>query len=339
METPQVAVIMSVYNGQEFLAECIESILVQTFADFEFIIVDDASTDNTLSIIKSYAEKDQRIRYLKNDVNAERSFSRNRAASMATADLIAVMDADDVALPDRLEKQITFMQTHEDVAVLGGAMEGHENRQHFSVPFERLPAKLLFNSVIYHPTCMFRKTAFQQVGGYDEDYPLAEDYSLWVRLVQKGHALANIPDVLVRYRIHPGKPRAYYKEALRQSMHKVWHLQFFHLGIEASPLEFDIHGSCASLEQDFSWRVRQVDAWLKKLQKANRQTKYISEEMLIQECEAIQASLAMPLSFTKEPLTCLKRLFRHIFFIFCRTTGELGKSLEKKIRIMKHSIK
>jgi len=339
VKSPQVAVIISVYNGQEFIAECIESILSQTFMDFELIIVDDASTDETLSVIKEYVKKDSRIRHARNEVNSERCFSRNRAVSMATADLIAVMDADDVALPDRLEKQVAFMRGHSDVAVLGGAMEGYENRQPFVAPSERLPVKLLFNSVISHPTCMFQKKAFQRVGGYDESNPLAEDYNLWVSFAREGYLLANIPDVLIRYRTHPNKQRAVYKESLRQSMNMVWRRQLFFMGIDATPLELDIHGSCASLERDIPWRIRQVKSWLQKIQKANTKKGYIPASALEEECEAMLISLAEPLSFLKEPFRYLIKLSLHCFITSCRCTGKFGESLEKSIRIMKDSMK
>ena len=339
MKNPQVAVIISAYNSQEFIAECIESILAQTFMDFELIIVDDASTDGTLSVIKEFAQKDSRIRYARYEVNSERCFSRNKAVSLATADLVAVMDADDVALPDRLEKQVAFMRGHGDVAVFGGAMEGYENHRLFVAPTERLFAKLLFNSVIYHPTCMFHKKAFQRVGGYDESDPLAEDYNLWVSFACEGYLLANIPDVLIRYRVHPDRQRAAYRESLRQSMKRVWQRQLALMGVEATPLELDIHGSCANLERDIPWRVRQVKSWLQKIQKANTRKKYIPTSALEEECEAMLISFAEPLSFLKEPSRYFMKLSLHCFIAFCRCTGKLGESSERAMRIMKDSMK
>lgn len=334
MVAPRVAVIMAVYNCERYIDECIKSVLSQTFREFEFVIVDDASTDGTLNIIKKYAQQDNRILYAVNEVNSERSFSRNKAVELSNSDIIAVMDADDVAMPDRLEKQVAVMCAHQDVAVVGGAMVGYEDERLFVAHTTRLPAKLLFNSVIYHPTCMFRKEAFQRVGGYDKNQPLAEDYSLWVNFVRNGYSLANIQDVLVRYRVHPDKPRVSYREALRQSMNTVWLRQLSYLGVEAGNLELDIHGSCASLEREIPWRVRQIEKWLAKLQSANRRQLYISSEMLEEECIAIQKALSAPILFTKEPIQYLTKIIFHIFINFCRRTGRLGRFVETLVRML-----
>ena len=339
MATPHVAVIMAVYNAEKYLEECIKSVLCQTFREFEFVIVDDASTDETLNIIKKYAQQDNRIIYAVNEVNSERSFSRNRAIELSNSELIAVMDADDVAIPDRLEKQVAVMRTHQDVAVVGGAMVGYEDQRPFVAPTTRLPAKLLFNSVIYHPTCMFRNEAFQRIGGYDESQPLAEDYSLWVNFVRSGYSLANIQDVLIRYRVHPDKPRVSYREALRQSVNTVWLRQLSYLGVEADTLELDIHGSCASLEREIPWRVRQIEKWLAKLQSANRRQLYISSEVLEHECIAIQKALSVPILFTKEPTQYLTKIILHIFINFCRRTGRLGRFVETLMRMVARFLK
>jgi glycosyltransferase involved in cell wall biosynthesis len=211
---PKVSVILAVFNGEKYLDECVNSIRAQTFTDFEFIIVDDASTDGTPEILRRYASEDGRIRILTNERNMERSVARNRAMAHARSEFVAVMDADDVASPDRLEKQVAFMEARPEIAVCGGALSVYENPAETWMPpqeHDAIRAALLFDSYILHPTVVFRKEVVRAVAsGYDPAMPLAEDYDLWTRLSMNPAArFANIPEVLVRYRSPAGKPADY----------------------------------------------------------------------------------------------------------------------------------
>lgn len=339
MNEPLVTVIMAVHNGQDFLAECIESILAQTLEDFEFIIVDDASTDRTVSVIQDFALGDSRIRYVVNDVNSERSISRNRAVALATSELIAVMDADDVAMPDRLEKQVLYMRAHPEIAVLGGAMVAYETKVFMGVPFSRMRARLLFDSVISHPTCMFRKPAFMLVGQYDPSLPPAEDYGLWVSMANAGYQLANLPDVLIRYRTYPDKPRAGYREDQRLSVHKTWCRQLECMGVEASCLDLDVHGFCANSCPEIPWRIKQAKKWLAKLQAANVVKSYIDPDELENECAAIIEGFPAPLVLTKNPILYALRIGRHLSLAICFGTGPVGKLLERSLRSFRQYVR
>jgi glycosyltransferase involved in cell wall biosynthesis len=244
LKVPAVSVIMAVYNGERNLAEAVESILGQTFTDFEFIIVDDASTDRTPHILRRYALKDDRVTILTNDVNRERSVSRNLALARARAELVAVMDADDFAPPDRLEKQAAFMRAHPEITVCGGIMSGYDRPgEIWRVPEgnEEIRVHLFFESSICHPTAMYRKErVLGLAGGYDSAFPLAEDYDLWARLSMRPEArFANLRDVLCRYRFG-GKEGAYY-DRIEQKANLVRKKLLGHIGLVPADEEFAAH--------------------------------------------------------------------------------------------------
>lgn len=201
---PKISVIMPAYNAEKYIREAIDSILGQTFTDFEFIIIDDASSDSTVSIIESY--DDERIRFFKNDENMGVARTLNRGLEMAKGEYIARMDSDDISLPKRFEKQVKFLDDNKNVAVCGSAVElfGAVNEtRSFSKESSSLKVDLLFSSCIAHPSVMMRSDVIGTDGYmYDSDYTGVEDYELWCRVSQK-HKLFALCDVLLKYRIHP----------------------------------------------------------------------------------------------------------------------------------------
>jgi glycosyltransferase involved in cell wall biosynthesis len=244
MNPPAVSVIMAVFNGELHLEEAIESILAQTFSEFEFIIVDDASTDNTPRILRRYAIEDNRVTILTNATNQERSISRNAAIMHAQSAFIAVMDADDVAMPDRLAKQLAFMLANPDVVVCGGAISIYDAPDEIWLPpteHEAIRAQLLFESCIYHPTVMYRKEQIcASVGGYDTSMPPTEDYDLWARLSMNPAArFANLPDILCRYRYN-GKDEKY-KAVQQHKANLVRKKLLRSIGLTPSDKEFAAH--------------------------------------------------------------------------------------------------
>ncbi len=206
-----ISVIMPVYNGEKYLREAIDSILSQTYSDFEFIIINDCSTDSTEEIILSYS--DNRIVYIKNEKNMGVAATLNRGLDIAKGEYIARMDADDISLPKRFEKQIGFMEKHKNVAVCGTWVEffGAANSV-FKNPISKEETKvsLLFNSCIAHPTAMIR-TNIAQCYKYDSEYEGLEDYELWYRISLE-YDITNIPDVLLKYRIHKEQVTQNYTE-------------------------------------------------------------------------------------------------------------------------------
>lgn len=204
---PDVTVLMAVHNGGAYLRPAIDSILAQTYRDFEFIIVNDGSTDETESICRSYT--DPRVRVITLPENRGLSAALNRGLAETRTPLVARLDADDLAEPDRLERQRDAMVARPELALLGGqavAMTpdgiaiGTVRR-----PLE--PASILWASVFdnpfAHPTVMFRAAVVRdELGGFRADYdPFAQDYDLWCRVMER-HPVANIPDRLIRYRAH-----------------------------------------------------------------------------------------------------------------------------------------
>ncbi len=203
---PAISVILPVFNGERFLAEAVESILGQSFSDFEFIIIDDGSTDRTAEILRGY--DDRRIRLLPNPRNLGLTQTLNIGLEVARGRFIARMDADDIALPDRLARQMAYFDAHPDVVLVGAgnARSGHDARSLAKATRPLSPAQfrwqLLFWSPILHPSAMFRAALVREHGlRYDDSAKSAEDYDMWIRMTELG-AAARLPGALVLWRRH-----------------------------------------------------------------------------------------------------------------------------------------
>ncbi len=202
---PKVTVLMPVYNGEKYLRKAIESILNQTFKDFEFLIINDGSTDRTKEIILSY--RDQRIVYLENEENIGLTKSLNKGLKIAKGEYIARMDGDDVSLPERLEKQVEFLDRNSDYVLVGSDCtvldeSGKKIRTDLSIlSNSTLKAALALKNCFKHGSVMFRKDTFFSAEGYDENFYCTQDYDLWTRMVKKG-SVCNLPEVLFYRREH-----------------------------------------------------------------------------------------------------------------------------------------
>lgn len=201
---PKVSVCLAVYKTKpEYLKECIDSILVQTFSDFEFLIVDDCPEDKECEkIIKSYA--DNRIKYYRNEKNLGISGTRNRLLDLAAGEYIAVMDHDDISLPTRFEKQISYLDAHPECGVVSCWYERFSNIKIKKKPEKNKQIiKALSNSCpLLHPAAMIRKSVLSDNQlQYEEEFSPSEDYALWCRLADKTE-FYNVPEVLFRYRDH-----------------------------------------------------------------------------------------------------------------------------------------
>jgi len=203
-----VSVIMPAYNAEKFIGEAIESILNQTFKDFEFIILDDCSKDKTWEIIQEYAKKDERIVAVKNEKNLNIALNRNKGVEMAKGKYIVWADADDISKPERIEKLFNYMESHPEVGICGSNFQGFSGDEVFEVRefFEddkRLRKNIFKFSPVAQPTAIIRKECFINVGLFDPGYPPAEDIELSFRIGEK-YKFANIPEILLRYRVHLG---------------------------------------------------------------------------------------------------------------------------------------
>ncbi len=200
--TPMISVLMPVYNGEKYLKEAIESILNQTYTDFEFLIINDGSTDKTEEIILSYA--DDRICYIKNNQNLGIVKTLNKGINLATGEYIARMDADDISFPKRFEYQLAFMDKHLDVGVCGTWLKTIgmvEEVWKMPISHDAILVETLFHSSLMHPTVFIRKSVLDLLDRiYDEDFKWVEDYELWIRLAKKIQ-FRNISKVLLKYRI------------------------------------------------------------------------------------------------------------------------------------------
>ena len=207
MNNPRITVLMSVYNGEKFLKEAIDSILAQTYTDFEFVIYDDCSTDRTSSIINSY--DDSRIVYRKNTVN--QGLTRNLAdgVSRSKADYIARMDADDIAFPNRLEKQIVWMDAHLDYTILGTpVLYFRDTLGDLGIAYQptddaTIKATLLISFTLMHPTIMIRRNdlVFHNLN-YNPDYWCSQDHALYLDCIREKLKFSNLSEPLLHMRSH-----------------------------------------------------------------------------------------------------------------------------------------
>lgn len=207
--TPTVTVLMPVYNAARFVAQTVDTILEQTFRDFEFLVINDGSTDNSLEILQDYARQDERIRLFSRP-NTGYVVALNEGLGLARGQFVARIDADDLADPRRLELQVARMRAEPQLVALGsnalaidedGFMIGE-----YSVPLtheEIEAAHLVGSSSIHHPAVMLRPEAVKRVGGYRKELMPCEDFDLWLRLAEVGR-LANLPEKLLTKRLFVG---------------------------------------------------------------------------------------------------------------------------------------
>jgi len=208
MSSPAVSVVISCYNGEKFLRPALDSILNQTFSDFEFIVLNNASTDGTAKILDNY--HDPRMVKLKNDTLLDMCASFNKGHAMAQGRYIAHLDADDVALPDRLAKQVTFLDSHPDVGMVATQYEfikeNNEIQKSVLTPIksEDLYESLATGNLIAHSSVTFRKDVLDQFGHYPLTYEYAEDYAIYIDVASRAN-IACLPDLLTQIRLHAGQ--------------------------------------------------------------------------------------------------------------------------------------
>ena len=218
---PVVTVLMPVYNCELYIKEAINSILNQTFTDYELIIIDDCSTDSTAEIIKDYS--DSRIIFFEKDTNSGYTNSLNYGLSVAKGEYIARMDGDDISLPTRLEKQFHFLNSNPDIILCGTSYSIIQQRGVFYMPqtYEEIKINLLLANCLVHPSVMFRKDVFLQHNLlYDLQMEPAEDYDLWVKLAAIGK-LHNLQECLLLYRVHNAQVSAIRSKKQKEAANQV----------------------------------------------------------------------------------------------------------------------
>ena len=261
---PSLSVIMSVYNCEEFLRKSIDSILNQTFTDFEFIIINDGSTDKSKSIIESY--NDSRIK-LVNQKNRGLVESLNRGIKLSRAKIIARMDADDISLPERLTKEYQWIEKDTNRALVSTFFEHIEHKTGMSTgtkiifPVNDIDLKraLYFTNPFAHGAAMYRKDAINEVGLYSSNYSPTEDYELWRRLA-KEYEVGMIPEVLFQYRINNPASESQAKNALQTKFiakiqDEIWHDTFYDKSIvkivrDYKKINTDVYGTFTAHVKD-----------------------------------------------------------------------------------------
>lgn len=283
----EISVIMAAYNSQATIAEAIESVLNQSFSDFELIIVDDGSEDLTGRIVCSY--KDDRIRYMANPRNYGLPESLNRGIACACGKYIARMDADDIMTADRLKTQMEFLLRHPDISLVGSdymIFRGNTDIKRMCMPVmdDEIRGELLNHSPFCHPSIIARKEVFKRFS-YNAGFRYCQDYELWSRVLTEYKA-ANIPKVLLRYRLSDSSNTAISnkksdeRKGFIRTVYRRILLQQLSLkeGDYDENLQF-ILGSSSNISTAYiaGFSPRRVEDFLDKLVKANRQSKYCSE--------------------------------------------------------------
>jgi len=209
----KISVVMSIHNNNRYLAESIESVLSQSFGDFEFLIVDDASTDGASETLETYASKDSRIVLIKNEVNIGLTKSLNKTLKIAKGEYIARMDGDDICLLDRFQKQVEYLDVNSNVALVfsGTILIDKDSKEvcptYKPESIEKVLRNLEIHNYIPHPSVMFRRTIVLALGGYDETWKKSQDRNLWIRMRDSGYLFGCIDKILLKYRINPDSVR------------------------------------------------------------------------------------------------------------------------------------
>jgi glycosyltransferase involved in cell wall biosynthesis len=228
-QLPKISILMPVYNAEAYLDQTIQSILFQTFDNFEFLIIDDKSTDNSLNVIKKY--KDARIKLYENEVNLGYVKSLNFLIQYTTGEYLARQDNDDISNLNRLQEQIKFLDNNPNVLLCGSNYKIFGKKNYNSnVPLtnKQIKAFLLFNNPLCHPTVLLRKSIFKKfsIDYYDENMCPSEDYALWFEISKHGE-IVNLPNYLLEYRIHNSNTSYLNKkiqvEAANEVREKVFH--------------------------------------------------------------------------------------------------------------------
>lgn len=269
---PDVSVILPVYNSALYLRGAIDSLLRQTLRDFELLVIDDGSTDDSMRML--HACDDPRIRIIQNPGNMGIPATLNRGLVLARGRYIARMDADDECLPERLALQSAYLDAHSDVGLLGSRV-GYLGAWRHTVD-ERLldpgacAAYLLFGTPVAHPSVMMRKAVLERHGlSYDESFPSAQDYELWSRMADVCR-VANLPRVLLRYRMHEANISTRAMTATHQRVQQLTVRQLSRLGLKPTEAELNMHRRATEARRpETSAELTSTGEWLGVIREAN----------------------------------------------------------------------
>ena len=228
--SPIISVILPVFNGDKYLRESIESICNQTFLDWELLIVDDGSSDNSSEIAKEISSTDSRINYIKHDTNKGLPDTLNTGLKIAKGKYIARMDQDDISMPKRFEEQYNFLEKNSDIFLVGSGYAPFNNDGHRTNIFHpkssiEIAWKFITNTYFCHPSVMFRKEVIDNLGGYPKTS--AEDFALFSKIVQK-HKCTNLQKIIIKYREHPENLSHQTKDKIILSVYETFNKNFLY---------------------------------------------------------------------------------------------------------------
>jgi len=277
MARPKVSVFVPVYNRERYLCAAVNSILAQSFADFELLLVDDGSTDGSLALIRAYAARDRRVRAVANGVNLGIPRTRNRGLDLARGEYLALLDSDDYAYPGRLAAQVRFLDAHPDHVQVGswgsfmdesGRLRARLRRQPVAAP--DVDAELLFRCCLSNRSIMAR-TAVLREFRYREEFARCQDYDMHVRLAER-HRMANLPAILVCGRQHEGRYTGQTQDLGRERKMAINRAQLEALGLRPQPSDLENHHALSrgGARSDARAYLDWAEAWLADLVEANR---------------------------------------------------------------------
>jgi glycosyltransferase involved in cell wall biosynthesis len=278
MKPPVVSVVIPVYNGEKFVRNAMDSILSQTFSDFELIVINDGSTDSSAEVVASY--RDPRIVFLENKTNTGLPRVRNQGLDASRGRYIAWLDCDDISLPERLEKQVKFLDTHPQVGVCGGWVKivggGRDVIAQYPAHPEYLRACLLFNNCLANSTVMMRAACTRDIGlRFDLSHHLSQDYGLWTRIPREWK-IVNLPEVLTVYRTHSSQVTVHRKQQQLDISWEIQREQLLKLGILPTADERTLHLHLSGFAHGLfaePGKIREAGDYLIKLDRANEKYK------------------------------------------------------------------
>ncbi|WP_447964663.1 glycosyltransferase family 2 protein [Nitrospira sp. Ecomares 2.1] len=289
LDNPKVTVFIPAYNREKYIGDAIESILAQTFTNFEILLIDDGSKDRTIEIMRSY--QDSRVRIIRNEHNLGIPKTRNKGIEQARGEFIAMLDSDDRAFPTRLEKQVNFLDAHHDFAQIGSWCRMMDEQGRPLKRIKRQPIypedvdiQLLFRCSLSNRSIMARTKILREYG-YRNDYPRCQDYDLHVRLAQK-YKLGNLPECLVYGRIHADQITSQTVELGDEKKRAIIRHQLNVLGVPFTEEDLGPHLTLSRMRKsqftpDYDY-LQWAENWLLNLQEANLQTHRYSQRAIAQ---------------------------------------------------------
>ncbi len=278
-QTPKVSVFMPVYNAGIDLIEAVQSILDQTFTDFEFVIVNDGSTDNSIELLQQF--NDNRIRIVNNDENKGLIASLNIGLDLCVGEYIVRMDQDDISLPTRIEKQVEFMNQHPEYGLIGSWFQDFGDNIKsklvcYSSDDTQIRIRHLYQTHISHPTALLRNSVIKEHNlKFDPAFVHGEDYEFWVRM-SSYCKLSNIPELLVLKRDHIHNITNKYAQTMQDTCAKVKLKQFHQMGLELHVDDVNLYSKFA--DGDWAFNFEEMDTLtqlLEKIKRANEQSGFL----------------------------------------------------------------